>query len=104
MYTVKRIGVLSAIKVGAIISAMIVVVPIIVLLILNGLFKIFIIPPELIIQSLASMAFWAAVWGGITTGVIVVIYNVSAHFFGGVQVELKLQQPPRKNHESIDIE
>lgn len=106
MYTVKRIGVFSAIKMGAILSAMIVVIPVIIFLILNGLFKLWdiIIPPELIIQGLSSMAFWAAIWGGITTGVAVIIYNVGAHFFGGVEVELKLQQPTRKQPESIDIE
>lgn len=106
MYTVKRIGVISAIKMGAILSAMIVVVPIVILLVLNNIFKLWdlIIPPELIIQGLSSAAFWAAIWGGIITGVIVIIYNVSSHFFGGVEVELKLQSPPRKHNESIDIE
>jgi len=106
MYTVKRIGVRSAIKVGAILAAMLVVVPVVIFLVLNGLFKFWdvIIPPELMIQGLSSMAFWAAIWGGITTGMVAIIYNVSAHFFGGLEVELKSPPPPRKRHETIDIE
>lgn len=106
MYTVKRIGVRSAIKVGAILSAMLVVVPVIIFLILNTLFKLWdiIIPPELLIQGLSSMAFWAAVWGGITAGMVAVIYNVGARFFGGLEVELKLPSAPRKRREQIDIE
>jgi len=106
MYTVKRIGILSAIKMGAILSAMVLVVPIVVLLVLNTLFKFWdiIIPPELVVQTLSSLAFWAAIWGGITTGIVVIIYNLSAHFFGGVEVELTLQPPSRKQHEQIDID
>ena len=97
MYTVKRIGLFSAVKIGAILAAMVVIVPIVTLLILNGLFKFWdvIIPPELLIQGLAEIAFWMAIWGGIVTGIVVIIYNVSAYFFGGIEVELKAHQSPR---------
>jgi hypothetical protein len=106
MHTVKRIGVISAIKIGGIISAMLVVVPIVIFLVLNGIFRFWdvIIPPELLIQTLASTAFWAAIWGGISTGVVVIIYNVSAHYFGGLQVELHIQPTPRQRHEQVDID
>jgi hypothetical protein len=106
MYTVKRIGIFSAVKMGAILSAMLVVVPIVILLVLNNIFKFWdvIIPPELLIESLASAAFWSAVWGGLFTGVIVIIYNISARFFGGIKVELHMQPPPRKQHEQVDID
>lgn len=106
MYTLKRIGIFSAVKIGAILAAVIMVAPIVVFLGLNTLFKFWdvILPPELVIQTLASLAFWSAIWGGVTTGIVVIIYNVSAHFFGGLQVELKLQQPPQKHNESIDID
>lgn len=106
MYTLKRIGVFSAIKMGAILSAMLVVVPIVILLVLNSIFQFLdvIIPPEMLIQGLASVAFWSAVWGGISTGIIVIIYNVSAHFFGGIKVELHLQGPPHKPAGQVDID
>jgi len=42
--------------------------------------------------------------GGISTGLVVVIYNISAAFFGGIQVELQAQQPPRKPKGQVDIE
>lgn len=97
MYSIKRIGILSAIKIGGILSALIIVVPIVVFLGLNSIFKFWdvIIPPEMLIQGLASTAFWAAIWGGISTGVVVFLYNVSAHFFGGITVELKRLNPSR---------
>ena len=106
MYTLRRIGVFSAVKIGGILSAMLIVVPIVVLLGLNSIFKFWdiIIPPELLIQGLAEVAFWAAIWGGISTGVVVIIYNVSSHFFGGIQVELHLHQPPHKNRDQVDID
>ena len=106
MHTIKRIGIFSAIKMGAILSAMLIVVPIVIFLVLNMIFKFWdvIIPPELLIQTLASTAFWAAVWGGISTGVVVIIYNVSAHYFGGIQIELHMQAPPRQHHEQVDID
>lgn len=92
MYSIKRIGILSAMKIGGILSALLVTVPILIFLGLNSIFKFWdvIIPPELLIQSLASTAFWAAIWGAISTGVIAFLYNLSAHFFGGVEVELKM--------------
>lgn len=101
MYNIKRIGILSAMKVGGIISALLVVVPIVVFLVLNGIFKFWdvIIPPELLLQGLASTAFWAAIWGAISTGVVVFLYNVASHFFGGITVELKPLYPVRKDEQ-----
>ena len=106
MHTIKRIGVFSAVKMGAILSAMLIIVPIVIFLVLNGIFKFWdvIIPPDLLIQSLASTAFWAAIWGGISTGVVVIIYNVSAHYFGGIQIELHIPHPPRQHTEQVDID
>jgi len=105
-YTVKRIGFSSAVKIAAVVSAALAVVPLLVLLLLNGIFKFWdvIIPPELLGEVLAGAAFWAALWGGISTGLVVVIYNISAAFFGGIQIELQAQQPPRKPKEQVDIE
>lgn len=99
MYSIKRIGILSAMRIGGILSALIVVVPILVLIALNSIFKFWdiIIPPELLIRGLSNMAFWAAIWGAVTTGVIIFLYNVSAHFFGGVTVELKRLHPVHKD-------
>lgn len=99
MYSIKRIGILSAMRMGGILCALLVVVPILVFLGLNGMFKFWdvIIPPEMLIRGLASTAFWSAIWGGITTGVIVFLYNVSAHFFGGVTIELKRLHPVHKD-------
>jgi hypothetical protein len=96
MYSIKRIGIFSAMKIGGILSALLIVVPIMVFLGLNSIFKFWdvIIPPELLIQGLASTAFWAAIWGGISTGIVAFLYNVSAHFFGGVKVELKMLYKP----------
>lgn len=105
-YTVKRIGLLSAVKIAAIASAALAVVPIVLFLLLNALFKFWdvIIPPELIGQALAGAAFWAALWGGVSAGLAVIVYNVSAACFGGIQVELQAQPGPRKSKEQIDIE
>ena len=99
MYSVKRIGILSAMRIGGILSALMIVVPILILLGLNNIFKFWdvIIPPELLIQGLASTAFWGAIWGALSTGVIVFLYNVSAHFFGGITVELKHLHPIHKD-------
>jgi len=105
-YTVKRIGFSSAVKIAAVVSAALAVVPLLVLRLLNGIFKFWdvIIPPELLGEVLAGAAFWAALWGGISTGLVVVIYNISAAFFGGIKVELQAQQPPRKPKGQVDIE
>ena len=105
-YTVKRIGFSSAVKIAAVVSAALAVVPLLILLLLNGIFKFWdvIIPPELLGEVLASVAFWAALWGGLSTGLVVVIYNISATFFGGIKVELQVQQQPRKPKSQVDIE
>ena len=104
-YTLKRIGFSSAVKIAAVTSAAAAVIPIALFLLLNGIFKFWdvIIPPERIGQVLASTAFWAALAGGVSTAIAVLIYNVSAAFFGGIQVELQAQPPPRKSKEQIDI-
>ena len=106
MYIVKRIGFSSAVKIAVVVSAAAAVVPIAVFLLLNQLFNIWdvIIPPEMIGEVLAAAAFWAAVWGGISTGLVVVIYNVCADFLGGIKIELEVQHPPRKQTGRVDID
>ncbi len=106
MYTVKRVGFSSAVKIAAVVSAAAAVIPIVLFLLLNAIFKFWdvIIPPELLGQALAGAAFWAALWGGISTGLVVIIYNISAAFFGGIQIELQAQSGPRKPKDQIDIE
>ncbi len=105
-YTLKRIGFSSAVKIAAILSAGLAVVPLLLFLLLNAIFKFWdiIIPPELIGQALVAAALWAALSGGISAGLAVVIYNMSAACFGGIKVELQAQPPPRKSKEHIDIE
>lgn len=106
MYTVKRIGIRSAIRIGAILSALFVVVPVIVLLVLDGIFKFWgiIVPPELLIRGLASAAFWAAIWGGITAGIVAILYNLSSRYFGGVEIELVAHKPPKSKREQVEID
>ncbi len=105
-YTLKRIGFVSAVRIAAIIAAAVAVLPIIILLVLNAIFKFLdvVIPPELIGQVLASTALWAAAAGAISTAIVVVIYNLCAHYFGGITIELKAERPPRKSKEEVDID
>lgn len=102
MYSIKRIGILSAMKIGGILTALLVVIPVLVFLGLNSIFKFWdvIIPPEMLLRGLASTAFWTAIWGALSTGIVVFLYNVSAHFFGGITVELKALHPM---HDDSDI-
>ena len=105
-YTLKRIGFVSAVKIAAIVSAALAVLPLVILLLLNAIFKFLdvIIPPELIGQVLASTALWAAAAGAISTAIVVVIYNICAHYFGGITFELEAQRPPRKPNEQVEID
>ncbi len=104
-YTLKSIGFISAVKISAIVSAAVALVPIVIFLLLNHFFKFWdvVIPPDLVGELLASAAFWAALTGGISTGIVVAIYNISARFFGGIRIELKAQHPPRKAKEEVEI-
>lgn len=105
-YTLKRIGFVSAVRIAAVVSAAVAVLPIVVLLILNAIFKFLdvIIPPELIGQVLASTALWAAAAGAVSAGIVVVIYNICARYFGGITIELKAERPPRKSKEEVEID
>lgn len=105
-YTLKRIGFLSAVKIAAIISAAAAVLPIILLLLLNAVFKFLDIeiPPDVLGPVLAQTALIAAVAGGVSTALTVSIYNVCAPIFGGITLELKAQHPPRKPKDEVDID
>lgn len=100
-YTLKRIGFVSAVRISAIIAAAAAAVPIALLLLLNAIFKFLdvIIPPELIGQVLAATALWAAAAGAVSTAIVVIIYNICAHCFGGITFELQTERPPRKSKE-----
>ena len=104
-YTLKRIGFLSAVKIAAAVSTAIAVLPIVVFLLLNAIFKFWDveIPPDVLGPMLATAAFWAAVTGGISTALTVSIYNICAPIFGGIKLELKQEHPPRKQKEDVDI-
>ncbi len=105
-YTLKRIGFVSAVRIAAVVSAAAAVLPIAILLLLNSIFKFLdlIIPPEIIGQVLASVALWAAAAGAVSTAITVLIYNICAHYFGGISFELKAERPPRKSKEEVDID
>lgn len=105
-YTLKRIGFLSAVKISAIISAAAAVLPIILLLLLNAVFKFLDIeiPPDAMGPLLAQTALLAAALGGVSTALTVSIYNVCAPIFGGITVELNRENPPRKGKQDVDIE
>ncbi|MCY4060876.1 MAG: hypothetical protein OXG53_00760 [Chloroflexi bacterium] len=105
-YTLKRIGFLSAVKIAALVSAGAAVLPIILLVLLNAIFKFLDvdIPLDALAPILAQIALWAAIAGGISTALTVSIYNVVAPIFGGITVELKAERPPRKPKEDVDIE
>jgi hypothetical protein len=104
--TLKRIGFLSAVKIAAVVSAAAAVLPIVLLVALNAVFKFLDveIPLDLLGPVLAQIALWAAVAGGISTALTVSLYNVCAPIFGGITLELKAEQPPRKQKEDVDIE
>ncbi|MDE2856072.1 MAG: hypothetical protein OXN88_18010 [Chloroflexota bacterium] len=104
-YTLKRIGFLSAVKIAALVSAAAAVLPILLLIALNAIFKLIPvdIPPDVLAPILAQIALWSAIAGGISTALTVSIYNVCAPFIGGITVELKAHQPPRKAKEDVDI-
>lgn len=105
-HTLKSIGFISAVKISAIVSAACAVIPIIIFLLLNYLFKFWdvIIPPDVLGPMLAAAAFWAALTGGISTGIVVALYNICAHFFGGIEIKLQAQPPPRKPKAEVDIQ
>ena len=104
-YTLKRIGFLSAVKIAAVVSAAAAVLPILLLVLLNAIFKLIPvdIPLDVLGPMLAQIALWAAVAGGVSTALTVSIYNICAPVFGGITLELKAQQPPRKQKEEVDI-
>jgi len=105
-YTLKRIGFFSAVKIAAIISAAAAILPIILLLLLNAVFKFLDIeiPPDVLGPLLAQTALIAAVAGGFSTALTVSIYNVCAPIFGGISLELKAQRPPRKAKADVNID
>ncbi len=105
-YTLKRIGFLSAVKIAAIISAAAAVLPIILLLLLNAVFKFLDIEisSDVLGPLLAQTALIAAVLGGVSTALTVSIYNVCAPIFGGITLELKAQRPPCKAKKDVDID
>ena len=105
-HTLKSIGFISAVRISAVVSAACALVPIIIFLLLNHFFKFWdvIIPPDVLAPMLASAAFWAALTGAISTGIVVSIYNICAHFFGGIQLNLEAQRPPRKAKAEVDID
>lgn len=105
-YTLKRIGFLSAVKIAAVISAAAAVLPILLLVLLNAIFKFLDIdiPLDVLGPMLAQIALWAAIAGGLSTALTVSIYNVCAPVFGGITFELKAEHPPRKQKEEVDID
>ena len=105
-YTLKRIGFLSAVKIAALVSAGAAVLPTVLLVLLNAIFKFLDIdiPLDVLGPILAQIALWAAITGGASTALTVSIYNVCAPIFGGITIELKAQHPPRKPKEAVDIE
>lgn len=105
-YTLKRIGFLSAVKISAIVSAAAAVLPILLLVALNGIFNFWDIqvPFDVLGPILAQIAMLAALAGGLSAALAVSIYNVCAPVFGGITLELKAHRPPRKPKESVDID
>ncbi len=104
-YTLKRIDFMSAVKITAIVSAGIALLSIGLLLLLNHIFQFWdaIIPPDILFPLLAQTALLAALSGGLSTGLTVLIYNICAPIFGGIKLELKPQYPPRKQKEEVEI-
>lgn len=105
-YTLNRIGFSSAVKIAAIVSAAAAVIPILLLVLLNAIFKFWDIeiPPDVLAPMLAQTAMLAATAGGLSTALTVAIYNVCASCFGGITFDLKPQYPPRKQKEEVDID
>lgn len=97
-YTLNRIGLMSAVKIAAVVSAASAVIPIALLLLLNHVFKFWdvVIPPDVLAPMLAQLALIAAAAGGLSTALTVAIYNICAPIFGGITLRLQAQQPPRK--------
>ncbi len=105
-HTLKRIGFVSAVKIATVVSAASAVVPILLLLLLNhvGEFWDIQIPPDVLGPLLAQIALIGAVAGGLSTALTVALYNICAPVFGGIELELKPLQPPRKQKAEVDIE
>lgn len=105
-YTLKRIGFLSAVKISALVSAAAAVLPILLLIALNGFFSFWDIqiPLDVLAPILAQIAMLAALAGGLSTALAVSIYNVCAPVFGGITFELKAHHPPRKPKETVGID
>ena len=105
-YTLNRIGLMSAVKIAAIVSATAAALPLLILVLLNAIFKFWDIdiPPDVLAPMLAQTAMLAASLGAISTALTVSIYNVCAPIFGGITFDLKPQYPPRKQKEEVDIE
>ena len=90
-YTLKRIGFVSAVKIAAIVSAAVAVLPIVIFLLLNAIFKFWDIeiPPDL-----QSVPCWHRLPSGplpaapSPLAIVVVIYNICAHYFGGITFEV----------------
>ncbi len=97
-HTLKSIGFVSAVKISAVVSAACAVIPIIIFLLLNYLFKFWdvIIPPDVLGPMLAAAAFWAALTGGISTGIVVAIYNICAHFLAASRSSFSPSLPRAK--------
>ena len=104
-YTLKHIGFASAVRIAAIIAAASAVIPILLLVLLNSVFKFLDIdiPPDVLGPMLAQAAFWAALVGGVSTALTVSLYNVCAPIIGGITVELKPQYPPRKQKDEVEV-
>ena len=105
-YTLNRIGFMSAVRIAAVVSAAAATLPILILVLLNHFFKFWdvVIPPDVLGPMLAQTALLGAVAGGLSTALMVVIYNICAPILGGVTFDLKPQYPPRKQKEEVDIE
>ena len=105
-HTLKRIGFTSAVKIAAIISAAAAVAPVLILLMLNAIFKFWdvIFPPEMLGQVIVGLAIWGGLAGGISAGICVILYNIAAHYCGGITFELQARRPPRKSKDAVDID
>ncbi len=105
-YTLNRIGFVSAVKIAAIIAAAAAVLPILLLILLNAIFKFWDIeiPPDVLAPMLAQTAMIAATLGAVSTALTVSIYNICAPIMGGISVELKPQRPSRKQKDEVDID
>jgi len=100
-YTLRRIGVLSSVRIATLVSAVASALPVALLVLLNDIFHFWdvIIPPDVLLPLLVQTALLGAVAGGLSTALGVLLYNVSAPLLGGISFELESQQPPRKQKE-----